>query len=41
MTAKQHDYMGPEDEGSWDEVSAPDHPEIIPPDHPFYNRYVS
>src|SRR5690349_17846078 len=47
MTAAQHDYKGPEDE-RWDVVEGddyewptPKHPEIIPPGHPYYDRYVS
>jgi 2'-5' RNA ligase len=44
MTAAQHDYNGPEDEPEDDfegEWPAPQHPEIISPDHPNYARYVS
>jgi hypothetical protein len=43
MTAAQHDYDGPKDE--WEEedgpLPVPNHPEIIPPDHPLQQRYVS
>lgn len=43
MTAVQHDYKGLASEEDWDEENAPapEHPEVVPPGHPLYDRYVS
>lgn len=42
MSATQHDYTGEADEQADDyKFPPPQHPEIIPPDHPYYPRYVS
>jgi hypothetical protein len=43
MTAAQHDYNSHDDERYDENVQpqAPQHPEVISPDHPHYDRYVS